>query len=1157
MAEIKFNAGQLDAIQARGTNILVSAAAGSGKTTVLVERVIRKIINDGVDIDSLVIMTFTKAAAANMKAKIYKSIKDALERDDLGEDKKNNLRIQMMKIYNANISTIDSLCMRIVKENFQEIDIDPAFRIADEAEMNLIKKDVLARVIERNYQNPTQGFMDFVNYYIDKNDSKIEDIIRNLYTYSQSHQEPLRWLNTCAGTYVHAGNYTPDQDENENLWHGELKKIFTEKIENLNQICEKAIEICDKNDGPYFYKDKIVDVKDKLSKLEGAYDEIGDGLEDIIDGWESLSSPRNADVDSDLRTQAKDMYGDIKKKATKLKNDFFAKSFLGMYEDIGKCASVATAIVDLTKEFYFEFLKEKKDRLIADFNDVAHYALKVLIKHTTLENGDEYILRDENGNVCFSLIADKMSQSIDEIIVDEYQDTNHLQDALIEALSANRFGRPNVFMVGDVKQSIYGFRMACPELFNQKRDAYENGNGGKLIFLDENHRSRKEVLDLTNFVFEQAMIREIGGIDYTKNNELKLGGSFEDKDDLHILPEIIMVNGSGKDAKLASAYIVAKKIEELVLSGLNYSDIAILSRTTNQPLLEQVLGDRKIPTISSSNKGFFETFEVKLAINLFRIIDNPYQDIPMCAVLMSPIVGVDANELAKIKNNFDGKNFSVYEALKAADKYSWFINKLNEYHEKSLWMDIEELIEDILEGSGLYNIVSAMPKGNSRKANLDYIKNICATYAKGSYVGLYNFVRYFDELIKAEYDFGLAQSDSAFDAVQIMTIHKSKGLEFKVCIVFDAGYSSSGGDPRKKPPISLDRELGMGIEVRDVDEKNKCKTLLMNVIDQKKKTDERAEELRLLYVAMTRAIDKLIIVGDDKTINSKSVIWNNEKGTRAKPLSPAEILDCNSYIDVLGRTLSHDGKRANKEVPRFNWEIRSCEDIEIERVDELLEDAEKRNEIEEKIRADIEPAKILVEYAFEDATKTQIKVTASQLEEKTNREFDLDSKNFKPKKGLGGAQRGNAYHKLFEKFDFEKSVQDNIKLLLEDRFLTEEQVQSINIDDIEKFANSSLGQRMKKADSEGNLRREQQFVARYIDGSENRLIQGIIDAFFEENGEIVLVDYKTDKNKDENYFIETYKPQQDAYAMTIEKATNKKVKEKILYSTELGKEIVL
>ncbi len=1157
MAELRLNENQLAAVTKRGTNILVSAAAGSGKTTVLVERVIRKIIDEGVDIDSLIIMTFTKAAAANMRAKIYKSLRQALDREDLGEEAKNKLKIQMMKIYGANICTIDSLCMNIVKENFQEIDIDPSFRIADDAEMSMIKKDVLAKVIERNYQNPTEEFMEFVNYYIDKNDSKIDEIVLTLYNFAQSHPEPIRWLNSCAATYMDAGNISDGKDEIEYLWHAKLKEIVMSKIYNLMLMCEKGIEICDANYGPYLFRDNFLNLQGKLLDLkEGSYDQIGMGLLEIVSQWEELSRKKDANIDAELRSGARNLYSDIKKEIAKLKERFFEKDLLSMYEDIAKCANVAKAVVDLTKEFYYEFSNEKKDRLVADFGDISHYALKVLISHNTNEDGEEEILRDEKKEMVFSKIADKIALATDEIIVDEYQDTNHMQDTLIDALSAKRFGRPNVFMVGDVKQSIYGFRMACPELFNQKRDLYEKGIGGELIILDENHRSRKEVLDLTNFVFEQAMISEIGGIDYTNNNELKLGGEFEKADDLHVLPEIIMINDSGNEAKLASSYEVATRIEQLVDSGFNYSDITILTRTSNNPGLERILSDRKIPAIKASNKGFFDTFEVRLAIDLFRIIDNPYQDIPMCAVLLSPIAGANSNELARIKNNFEGRDFSVYEAIKVDEKYNWFINKLNEYHEKSLWMDIEEFVEFIFNDSGLYNIVSAMPKGDSRKANLDFVKSLCTSYSKGSYAGLFNFIRYIDEIQKADIDFGSAQVEGTLDAVQMMTIHKSKGLEFKVCIIMNSGQQYNKKDLEK--PILLDKELGMGIELRDVNSRIKTRTLLMETIATKKEVDIYAEELRLLYVAMTRAIDKLIIVGNDGRMKTRMALWESEKGKRAKKLTPAEVLSCNSYLSLLGQTLCHDGKRADKELPRFSWEIKLSEDVELSRAREVFEDEIKKKDIEERINKDLEPATLTFDYEFEEATKTQVKISASALENKqTDRDFDLESKYVKSNKGLVGTERGNAYHKLFEKYDFEKSAKDNVKLLFEDGFLTKEQVECINIEDIEKFASSNLGQRMKKAAKENTLRREQQFVAKYIDSGENRLIQGIIDAFFEEDNEIVLVDYKTDKNKDENYFVQTYKPQQDAYSDAIEKATNKKVKEKILYITEIGKELQL
>ncbi len=1144
MAEVKFNEKQLEAIEKRDTNILVSAAAGSGKTAVLVERVIRKVIDENVDIDSLIIMTFTKAAAASMRAKIYKRIREALDKDCLSAEQKDNLKVQMMKIYNANICTIDSLCMNIVKENFQEIDIDPSFRIADDAEINMIKKDILAKILEDNYQNPTQEFLEFVDSYTEKNDSKIEDIILKLYDYSQSHPEPIRWLDTCAGSYINAKNFGETENDDENLWQKKLKSIVFDKIYSLLVMCEKGIELCGENYGPYLFEENFLGVQRSLYDLKDLnFDAIGDELNKIIDSWVSLSAKRDEEIDKNKRKKAGTLYGNIKKEIISLRDCFFDKSLEDKYLDMSSCANIAKMLVDITKQFHKEFLAEKQNRFIADFSDVAHFALDVLINY------------DENGNRVYSKIADNIAKNTNEIIVDEYQDTNHMQEALIEALSAERFGRPNVFMVGDVKQSIYGFRMACPELFNEKRELYEKGNGGELIILDKNYRSRKEVLNITNFIFEQTMIKDIGGIDYLNNNQLVLGAEFDDCDDLKRIPEVIMVNEPKKTGLISCAYIAAKKIEELVLAGFNYSDIAIISRGSNNPELERILEDRNIPVIKSSNKGFFETFEVRLAVNLLQVIDNPYQDIPMCAVLLSPLVGMCANDLAILKNNFKNKNFNVYDALKESNDFGWFATKINEYHEKSLWMDIQEFITYMMEDSGLYNIISAMPKGDSRKANLDFIKSLCASFSKGSFVGLFNFIRYIEEIKKSD-SFGQAQVEGSVDAVQMMTIHKSKGLEFPVCIVYDIGHIYNTRS--LSDSILLDKELGMGIEKRDLSTRIKSNTLLMETIKYKLNVDIFAEEMRLLYVAMTRAKEKLILIGCQINMDNKIADWEDEKEKRASKFSSADVLSCNSYLSLIGQSLCHKASGTCAEYPLNKWNILKADEVEIERVDELLDNAIKKKEIEDALLVDAKPATLTFDYPFENATKTQVKVTASQLENKeTNREFDLENKNFKPKKGLTGAQRGNAYHKAFEKFDFEKSAKDNVKLLLEDGFLNEEQVKSINIEDLEKFASSSLGRRMKKADEVGNLRREQQFVAKYIDGSENRLIQGIIDAFFEEDGEIVLVDYKTDKNTDENYFIETYKPQQDAYADAIEKATNKKVKEKILYLTEIGKELVL
>ncbi len=1164
MAEFKPNEAQKRAIDIRGRNILVSAAAGSGKTTVLVERVLKMIMEDLIDIDSLIIMTFTKAAAASMKEKIYSRIRKALKEEELEEKVKDHLKRQLMKIHGARICTIDSLCMDIVKENFQCVDIDPGFSIADEAEIAMMKSDILGEILENHYSDPTPEFLNFAGYYTDKDDSKIEELILELLRFAESHPSPDHWLSMLVGSYENVLNLTPDPEKEENKWITVFAQIVNSKLEAIQDLCLDGIIACGENYGPENYLTNFEYVNNQLEKIAGnCFDNRGSLLEETLENWPSLKPiSKKAGVDEALKEKAKTAYSSIKKELESLYNRFFYQGLEGMYKDMGGCEGIVRELVQLTFELRKKLLAGKKERNVFGFNDIAHFALDVLIGY------------DEEGNMFFTETADSIAKATNQIIVDEYQDTNRLQDALVTALSAERFGRPDVFMVGDMKQSIYGFRMACPELFIEKYNSYELYDNSERIILGENYRSRKEVVDFTNLIFSQTMIPAVGGIDYSDGNELKYGADYE-APLFDMTPEILMIQGSGENAKLAEGYTIARKIEELVQSGVvRYSDIAILTRTANNPQLERCLSDRNIPMVKSANKGFFDTLEVRLALNLLRIIDNPLQDIPFAAVLTSPVVGVDANGLARIKTGYTEKDFSMYKGcLKMAESdenLAQFMEKLEIWRQRSDYFGVAYFIEYVLEDSGLYNIISAMPQGDGRKANLEFLKSLATDFAKGTYTGLFNFIRYIEEIRKADIDFGQAQVVNAdLDAVQLMTIHKSKGLEFPVVFLAAAGKQYNDKDTSR--PIVLDADLGVGIELRDVEEKTKKRTLLMETIIEKKKRDLYAEEMRLLYVALTRAKEKLFVSGTEGRMQTQITKWDMDKACEnpVQPLSEAAVLSAKSFMTLIGNCLTQ-----KTDVP-FQWDIKALEDIETDRVVELFNLAEKKEAIQELIRQAEESPEDLFSYVYpyEEATRTQVKMTASQLEKKeeydgsedkafdAEREIEIEEeKVFKAEKtGLSkAAERGTVYHKVFELWDYENTdVESQLEKLTAQGMITAEQKKLIQPAHFEHFQKTDLGGRMKKAYENQSLYREQQFVMGIEEKGELRLIQGIIDAFFEEDGNIILVDYKTDRNTDEDHYRTVYMPQQEAYAKALEAAKGKPVTEIILYSTELGREIRL
>ncbi|MCQ2512956.1 MAG: UvrD-helicase domain-containing protein, partial [Lachnospiraceae bacterium] len=648
MAGFEPNEAQQKAIDTRGKNVLVSAAAGSGKTTVLVERVLKMVMEEKVDIDSLIIMTFTKAAAASMKEKIYSRIRSALKKEELEEDVKEHLKRQLMKIHGARICTIDSLCMDIVKENFQCVDIDPGFSIADEAEIAMMKSDILGEILEDHYGDPTENFLNFASNYTDKDDSKIEELILELLRFAESHPSPDTWLHMLVASYEDAATLQPDLEKEANRWLLFLAQIINSKIESIMDLCLDGIIACGEHCGPENYLGNFEYVQTALEAIQGnCFDNRGTIIKETLAGWPSLKPIRSKDVEETLKEQAKEAYGAIKEELKKLYDRFFYQDLESMYKDMGNCGTIVRELVGLTCELREKLMEAKKERNIYGFNDIAHFALDVLIGY------------DEEGKPYYTETADSLAKATVQIIVDEYQDTNRLQDALVAALSAERFGRPDVFMVGDMKQSIYGFRLACPELFIEKYNSYDAYENCERIILGENYRSRKEVVDFTNLIFSQTMTPSVGGIDYNDGNALIYGAKFEEPL-FDMTPEILMINGSGENAKISESYEIAKKIEELVGSGsVRYSDIAILTRTANNPKLERCLSDRNIPMVKSANKGFFDTMEIRLALNLLRIIDNPMQDIPFAAVLTSPVVGLDANRLAKIKTNYDGSSFRM------------------------------------------------------------------------------------------------------------------------------------------------------------------------------------------------------------------------------------------------------------------------------------------------------------------------------------------------------------------------------------------------------------------------------------------------------------------------------------------------------------------
>ncbi len=1177
MAEFSPNKSQERAIKEDGKNILVSAGAGSGKTTVLVERVIEKIVNEGADIESFIIITFTRAAAANMKEKIFNRIKKRAP----------HLKDQLMKVYRARICTIDSLCTQIVRENFQYADIDPGFRIADESEINIMKHEVLSDVIEEQYKKADPDFINLVNYYIDRSDAKLEEIILKMYDFSRSHPEPDLWLDRAKGAYESAGRLGRTDDEGENAWMADLAGTVEPVVRSLCAMCEQALRICDASFGPYPYRKIIEDLSREIAGLEGnLFDNKYSIIDSVLKDWKRLPSIRakNDDIGEDEKEAVKKIYNNIKKQLGLLRTTFFSQMLEPALLDMGSCAPVASCIVDMVRKFADALRSRMRAANIAGFSDINHMALDILVE----KDEDGRIIYDGNGNISGTEAADRIAKNTTEIIVDEYQDTNRLQDAIVEVLSSQRFGRGNIFMVGDVKQSIYAFRMACPELFIEKYKAYKEGPSERMI-LGENYRSRQEVICFINRIFDRIMIEDLGGIDYKDGGRMTMGANFPMPEGISYKPEMIFVNAAGEFGKKAEALVIAKKIEEITenlyikdedgadegaVRKAGYSDIAILTRTSNNKILEKTLDQRHIPVKKASNKGFFSTVEIRLVLDLLKVIDNPYQDIPLASVILSPITGADARTLAEIRIS-SKKGANLYDALIGYVKelpedtpLRIFTQRLEKWRREAALTGIVRFIEKVIDESGAGIIFTAMKEGKSRLANIGFLKKLAADHSATGGSGLFSFLRYIEELQKADVDYGTASSvDEVLNAVTMMTIHGSKGLEFPVVILADTGRRIDDKD--SSSPVVMDEDAGLGIECRDINARIKKKSLIMETIIAKRKRKNFAEEIRLLYVAMSRAREKLIITGSARNILSKNEEW--EKEHLAMIGDVMQIMEANSYMLLCTKALLSYGSEA-PDIAKLT--VKDEVEIELERAAEIFEEAEKQKEIQRLIgNADKDmtaPEGIYsMDYPYLKHTKTAAKITASQME--ADNIERAEPFVFRGGGGITGAQRGNAYHKVFELLDYsafddeadnEKEADIQIERMCEKGYLSSEQAKSVAPEKIAIFISSDLGRRMKRAYETGNLNREKQFVmGTEIDGISNGLVQGIVDAFFFEEDEdgkyIVLADYKTDVNVDEKYLLEKYGPQQKIYANALESAYKIPVREMILYSTHLEKQITL
>lgn len=1257
---MKFTPEQQRVIELHNSNILVSAAAGSGKTAVLVERIIRMIC-DGehpADIDRLLIVTFTNAAAAEMRERIAAGITARLETDPGNE----HIQKQSALLHNAQITTIDSFSLFLIRNHFNEIGLDPDFRVADEGEIKLLQQEVLAQLLEDAYagqfvpEAPEQ-FHACVEYFCPGGrESVLEQHILNLSRYAGSFPWPAEWLEERKNDYA-AGDM-------EALVHSDYGQYLTERVNRTVEGClEKLREVkrlCELPDGPYMYGELTEAEIEQLERLTSCKDLEEQAAKVPTVTFGRLPSKKDDSVDPAKRELAKAIRNSVKDTLSDLSESYF-KTPLELAVEQGKaCREPLRILLDLVLEFDRRLLAAKQERHLIDFSDMEHYALQILLKREKVEeSGGTGTDRTETKyRIVPSDVAMEYRQYFQEILIDEYQDSNLVQEYLLSAISGEEEGRYNRFMVGDVKQSIYKFRLARPELFLEKYDTYQETGDLCRIDLAKNFRSRIQVVDAVNDVFSRIMSREIGGIAYDDKAALYPGAGYPAQEDTAYGSELLLIrkpekgereeSGIGEqhaegagvlvdydNVRQLEALAIAAHIKQLKgslkvmekstgeLRPVRYSDMVILLRTTSgwDEEFKKILEQQGIPVYITSKTGYFGALEVQELLQFLRVLDNPRQDIPLFGVMQSVFGGFTQEEIAQIRSGGEGhsrKRMTLYEALKEVAqsgrtedtelsiKANDFLQRIDHYRNLTPYTSIRDLLQRILDDYDYLNYVTALPTGSKRRANVEMLLTKASAFEKTSYFGLFHFIRYMEQLEKYDVDYGEADTlDENADVVRIMSIHKSKGLEFPV--VFVSGLSKRFNMQDANQSLIVDMDLGVAVDYVDSVRRIKNKTLRRAVLSAKMKEDNLAEELRVFYVALTRAREKLILTA---VLDKADEKWELAQMTGQERLTYLDFCEAGSYMDFLLPILPKTG---------IAVKTLRTEDLAAEELGEQLRMGDRREQLrliacgETPLTGDPEEnerklmhlrERFAYQYPHPGLQKLYTKTTVSELKiaamaEKDEAAFHtFEEKEVVPyipgfrreQEKVSGAVRGNAFHRVMELLDFmyvfvesglfEKCPGDyetyrkrldaeRLKNRLEEFLqretislrLTEEYAKAVSLPKILNFLEQELAYRMWRAQEQGLLYREQPFVlgidAKRLDPDlpegEKVLIQGIIDVFFIEDGEIVLLDYKTDVIDSLEALWNRYNVQIQYYEEALTKLMQMPVKERILYSFYLEK----
>ena len=1194
MGDMKWTPDQQKVIDLRDRNILVSAAAGSGKTAVLVERIVQEVTQGEhpIDIDRLLVVTFTKAAASEMRQRVGRALEERLI--EYPGDKR--LQRQLSLLHNAQITTIDSFCQNIIRNYFHVIDLDPVFRVADDTEIKIMKQEVLEQILEECYENAALepekeesiqylAMVDMLS--TGRDDSAVEGLILDLHNMSQSAPWPADWLEQAEKLYVYENMDTLEQAP----WLQEMEGYLRGMIQGYLAQARRTLKVC-MTTGPMEYCNAVQSDIEQLERCAKA-----ENFRDYAKWILSINKVRLSPTKEEkaLREAVQGMRKSYMDGGIlQLRGKYFGQNLEGLWQQLKEMAPAVKGLVNTTRLFAEAFSARKREEGVLDFNDMEHFALEILVDH---ENGDTP-----------SEVAKELQEFYQEIMIDEYQDSSYIQEALLSSLSrASEGKRPYLFMVGDVKQSIYRFRQARPDLFNRKYEAYgSDPEMGQRIDLHQNFRSRAMVLESANYLFRKVMQKCLGGIVYDEAASLVPGASFpETQHRTAGKTEVLLIreDKSFMDKLSLEISVIGEKIRQMVQGEdplyifengeyrpVCYRDIVVLLRSPSKmsDRYIEVLSEMGVPAYSETKTGYFSSMEVETVLNFLRIIDNPRQDIPLAAVLRSPLGGFTDNELAEI--GADKERINYYDALireslseNTRKKVSVFWDMINKYRQKSEIMPVYDLIRQIYQETGYYNIMAAMPAGEKRAANLDLLLQRALEYAQKGQSGIFSFVRYIESMKKSEIDFGEASlMNEGMNAVRIMSIHKSKGLEFPV--VFLAGTAKNFNQMDARGVVK-DNDYGLGIDYINLQERYKEKTILKNFLADRSVLETMAEEIRVLYVALTRAKEKLIITGTSKKPEEEMDKWRD--GCTEYGL--VDLVSAKSYLSMVMPLICEPAAGEYFEVQI--WDRDSLTQQEAEKLiqDTVIYDNLQRwdvnicynEEIKREMQEDME---FVYPYEAEQGVPVKISVTelkrlemqAQQIGEEAwddrgtqvvpPEKTDIPRPGFlREEEKVTGAHRGTVYHLLFEHLPYERFKQNLtqkefgvwLQEMVDAGYLTQQESEIVRPGDFCAFLKTELGKRMQKAAVSGKLYREQPFMMGLpadllypeVKERETVLVQGIIDAWFWEDEEIILVDYKTDfVQKDLKELVEKYHKQLEYYAEALERVTGHKVREQIIYS---------